>query len=168
MGTGNKYLSETDYQQAGFGGLRWQRFYNNQNTAVVSTLGTAWRHAYDSSITGNLTIKGVSAVLVARTGGSAYAFSVNGSSYTSQDPDVTDKLIGLTDATGKQAGWQYVVTTDDSIETYNVTGKLITIRDRSGLVQTLMYSDNNTVPTIAPGPGLLLRISDAFGRQLNK
>ncbi|MFC5472509.1 DUF6531 domain-containing protein [Paraherbaspirillum soli] len=167
IATGNKYWSDADYRAAGIGGLQLRRFYNSQNTAAVSTLGTAWRHAYDSSIAPNLTVNGVSAVLVARANGTAYAFTANGNTYTSQDADITDKLIGLTDGSGKANGWQYTIAADNSVETYNAAGQLISIRDRVGLVQTLTYSDATTPAAVAPNAGLLIRITDAFSRALN-
>jgi YD repeat-containing protein len=165
--TGNKYWSDTDYRAAGIGGLHLRRFYNSQNTAAVSSLGTAGRHDYDNFITTGLTINGASAVLMARANGTAYSFAVNGNTYTSQDADVTDKLVGLTDGSGNANGWQYTVAADDTVETYNAAGKLVSIRDRAGLVQTLTYSDATTPAAVAPKAGLLIRISDAFGRQFN-
>jgi YD repeat-containing protein len=166
--TGNKYLSESDYRATGLGGLHFNRFYNSQNTAAISSLGTAWRHAYDSVIASGLTINGAPAVLIARSNGMAYAFTVNSTTtYTSQDADVTDKLIGLTDTSGALISYQYTVAADNSIETYNAAGKLTSIQHRSGLIQTLTYSDAATPIAVAPKAGLLIRITDAFGRQLN-
>jgi YD repeat-containing protein len=165
--TGNKYWSDTDHRSASAGHLHFSHYYNSQNTAAVSTLGTAWRHNYDSSIKANLTINGTSAVLMARANGLAYAFTANGTTYTSQDADVTDKLTGLTDTSGTQTGYQYTVAADNSIETYNATGKLISIQDRAGMMQTLAYSDDTTPVVVAPKTGLLIRVTDAFGRQLN-
>lgn len=165
--TGNKYWSEVDYSTTAIGGLQLRRFYNSQNTAAISTLGTAWRHDYDSNIAANLTINGVSAVLMARANGTAYAFTVNGNLYTAQDADITDKLIGLTDGSGTPIGYQYTVAADNTVEIYNVAGKLTSIQDRNGLMQTLTYSDATTPVSVAPTSGLLIRIADIFGRKIN-
>src|SRR5262249_51270238 len=45
--------------------------------------------------------------------------------------------------------------------------RLISISNRIGLTQTLTYSDASTPVTIAPKPGLLIRVTDAFDRQLS-
>ncbi|MBL0125101.1 MAG: RHS repeat protein [Betaproteobacteria bacterium] len=42
----------------------------------------------------------------------------------------------------------------------------MSIADISGLVHTLTYSDATTPPAIAPAPGLLIAVTDSFGRQL--
>jgi len=55
----------------------------------------------------------------------------------------------------------------DESELYDAGGKLISITSRTGLVQVLTYSDGSTPPTVAPRAGLLIRVSDPFGRQLN-
>ena len=65
-----------------------------------------------------------------------------------------------------RTGWRYT-TADQSVETYTAAGKLTAIADRSGLTQTLTYSDASTPITVAPAAGLLLRVTDPFGHQLN-
>jgi YD repeat-containing protein len=162
-GTGNKYWSDTDF--AGANGLEFRRDYNSQNTGVLSTLGAGWQHSYARFITPvNST---TDMVMMARPNGAAYAFTANGNSYVSQDADITDKLSRLTDSAGTFTGWKYQVAADDSVETYNVDGKLLTITSRAALTQTLLYSDGTTPKNIAPKAGLLIRVTDAFSRQLN-
>ena len=173
ISTGNKYLNEKDYVASGNGNLNLVRFYNNQNNAARSTFGTAWRHGYDSYITprfyrtSRFSSGDPSIVLAVRANGNAYAFTVNGTIYTSQDADVADTLTAIVGVNGVVTGWTYRVAADDSVETYNAIGKLVSIQNRAGHIQTLTYSDGATPTTIAPKSGLLIRIADAFGRQLN-
>ena len=53
------------------------------------------------------------------------------------------------------------------VETYDAAWQTHTIADRSGYTKTLTYSDASTPVTIAPMAGLLIRVTDSFGRQLN-
>jgi YD repeat-containing protein len=159
-------MLELDYRGSFYGSLILNRQYNGQSS-VHTELGTSWRHSYDRFITTDFTIDGANAVLMARANGLAYAFTVNGNTYTSPDPDITDKLIRLNDANGNHTGYRYMVAADNSIETYNIAGKLLSILDRTGLFQTLAYSDSATPVSIAPKAGLLIRVTDSFGRQLN-
>ena len=82
------------------------------------------------------------------------------------DADVADRLERLTDGGGSTTGWKYVVASDDSTELYGPTGNLLSISDRAGSTQTLTYSDVSTPPNVAPAPGLLITVSDAWGRTL--
>ncbi|MDZ4055752.1 MAG: DUF6531 domain-containing protein, partial [Polynucleobacter sp.] len=162
ISTGNKHLTERDYAASGIGNLNLVRFYNSQNNAARSTFGTAWRHDYDSYITpsfyssSKFVAGDAQTVLAVRPNGNAYAFTVNGTTYTSQDPDVTDTLTAIIGSNGVVTGWTYRVTANNSVETYNATGKLVSIQDRAGQVLTLTYN-----------AGLLTQVADAFGRQLN-
>lgn len=63
-------------------------------------------------------------------------------------------------------GWRYF-TAEDEIETYNASGRLLSITDRAGQTQSLTYSDSATPLSIAPYPGLLLRVTNQFGRKLS-
>jgi YD repeat-containing protein len=94
-------------------------------------------------------------------------FTADGNLYTSQDADITDQLTRLNDANGNQVGYQYSVAVDNSVETYDIAGKLVSIKDQSGLVQTLTYSDSTTPAAVASKAGLLIRVTDSYGRQLN-
>ncbi|OGB24612.1 MAG: hypothetical protein A3I66_13435 [Burkholderiales bacterium RIFCSPLOWO2_02_FULL_57_36] len=71
----------------------------------------------------------------------------------------------LTDASGARIGWQYVNRNEET-ELYNTSGKLVSVTSRTGVTQTLSYSDATTPVNIAPIPGLLIRIVDTFGRQI--
>ncbi|HKB61111.1 MAG TPA: hypothetical protein VKC56_13825, partial [Gallionellaceae bacterium] len=93
--------------------------------------------------------------------------------------DVVGKLIQYgPDSSGQITGWAYVNDHDET-ETYDATGKLISITNRAGLSQTLTYSDGtsganggyvldasgNPTTTVLPA-GLLIRVADPAGRTL--
>jgi YD repeat-containing protein len=159
--TGNKWQHETDFPGNTFG-LIFDRYYNASTTANTSNLGSGWSHTYARSIavqsTGTL-------VTIRRNDGKEYNFSQSAGVWVA-DADVSDHLEELKDSASVRIGWRYT-TADNSVESYNVTGQLTSITDRSGLTQTHTYSDASTPVAIAPTTGLLIRVTDTFGRQLN-
>jgi YD repeat-containing protein len=166
-GTGNKYLGETDYRPVSAGGLSFGRYYNSQSATTAAGLGSSWSHLFGAYVVSGLTKNTGPAVLMVRSNGAAYSFAANGGTFTSQDTDVTDKLSGIADGGGNLTGYRYIVAADNSLETYDVAGKLISIQDPTGPIQTLTYSDATTPISVAPKVGLLIRVTDSFGRQLN-
>ena len=81
-------------------------------------------------------------------------------------------------ASGTPTGWSYS-NENDEVETYDATGKLVSITSRAGLTQTLTYSDGTNganggyvlLATGAPSssillPGFLIRVTDPAGRSL--
>jgi YD repeat-containing protein len=55
---------------------------------------------------------------------------------------------------------------NDQVETYDQEGHLVSIAARDGKRLFLSYSDGQTPPSVAPGPGHLIRIADHLGRTL--
>ena len=160
-GTGNKYQPEVDYESA-TGGLAFRRYYNSYDDGKAS-LGIGWRSNYDRRIIVMTTAVGIPSVMVDRETGSSLVFSFwGGTWHTSKD--VNDRLTQLTDVPG---GWQYFAAAREETETYDTSGRLIGIQTRAGLITTLSYSGAATPVTTAPRPGLLTRVTDPYGRQLN-
>jgi len=135
--------------------------------------GRRWRDSFERRI-----LVDGSNVMVYRPGGEALRYVPNGSSWVT-DADTSDRLTELQDPPGTRTGWQLLVASSDELETYDASGKLLTIQSRSGLTQTLAYSDGtsgldggfvldaNGSPTAKVLPaGLLIRASDNFGRVL--
>lgn len=150
MGTGIKFQPESDYLDQKLG-LR--RYFNGSIGVQHENLGMRWRGSYDRSLISSTSFPTSSAIY--RPDGKAYTFTlVSGAWFP--DSDVPDRLTELKDANGTRTGWRYTVAADDSIETYSAAGKLLTIADRSGRVQTLIY-----YPT-----GRLASVTDDTGRQL--
>ncbi len=159
--TGNKWQHETDVPSSVFG-LGFDRYYNASTTANASPLGAGWSHAYTRS--GTIQSSGA-LVTIRRNDGKEYNFKLSAGLWVA-DADVPDRLEELKDSAGVRTGWRYT-TADHSVETYTALGQLTAIADRSGLTQTLAYSDASTPTTTAPAAGLLLRVTDSFGHQLN-
>jgi YD repeat-containing protein len=145
-----------------------------------SVWGSQWRGNYDRSIAyaSNGTI---STATVKRQGGKQLYFNLSGSTFVG-DADVTGALIRLgVDATGNATGWTYRNESDE-LETYDATGKLLSITNKAGLTQTLTYSDGTDGITSGNGgyvldaaglattailpAGKLIRITDPEGRSL--
>ncbi len=94
---------------------------------------------------------------VNRANGSQLFFEKNGGVWTSYTNE-TIKLEQLTN------GWRFT-DSNDTIEEYDSDGKLLSITNRAGLVQTLEY----TLPSGSNGddnPNTLDRVTGPFGREL--
>jgi len=156
---GNKYYAMPVYN---FNQISYSLFYNVTASVKSAQHGLQWRNSYNKSI--NTTDPSVAIVFL--SDGKTVSFFFDGISWKG-NADITDQLIESKDAGGVRTGWQYVVSSDNSNETYDVSGKLLSIADRSGLTQTMTYSDASTPTSIAPAGGLLIRVTDALGRQLN-
>jgi YD repeat-containing protein len=160
-GTGNKWQHEIDFSGSAFS-LGFDRYYNASTTSNASPLGAGWRHAYTRSGTVQLT---GALITMQRNDGKSYNFQLSAGLWVA-DADVPDRLEELKDSANVRTGWRYT-TAGKSIETYNAAGQLVSIADRSGLAQILVYSDASTPVAVAPTAGLLIRVTDTFGHQLN-
>jgi RHS repeat-associated protein len=163
---GNNYKNETDYQGFGDGALKFERFYNsisgyayatNPNDSVnMTVMGVGWSATYfqylmpDTATYNGTTYTGVYAY---RPDGRVLVFNLYNGSY-SPDGDVNDSLVQTSDG-----GWQYQ-TADDTIETYNASGQLLSIARRGEAAVTVNY------PPGAQSGDLPTSVSDAFGHTL--
>ncbi len=163
IGIGEKYQIEKDY--AGRNDLGFTRYYHSSVFAPKGSFGLFWRHSYDRKITA-LNSGTFSFAYITRANGKQFSYQLTAGLWVAEG-DINDTLIRLTDATGNASGWQLTDGQTGQIETYTATGQLSSITDRSGLTQTLTYSDASTPVAMAPTVGLLLRVTDAFGRSLN-
>ncbi|ODU13285.1 MAG: hypothetical protein ABS91_01175 [Thiobacillus sp. SCN 64-35] len=71
----------------------------------------------------------------------------------------------LKDRSGVRTGWQYIAGSDDSVETYSASGRLLSIADRTGRTRTLAYD----LPVASGGdddPDTLDAVVDDAGRTL--
>jgi RHS repeat-associated protein len=163
VSNGNKYQVETDYIGAGLSPLRFVRTYNSliawwvdegwYTLPAPSTLvGTGWSATYfqylvPTSVTdGTGTYNGVSAY---RPDGRMISFSEYNNVY-SPDGDVADRLVQTAN------GWQYQ-TADDTIETYDVSGDLVSIAPRGQAPITVSRPNPGDPPS---------SVSDAYGHTL--
>jgi RHS repeat-associated protein len=168
VGFMNKVQLESDYRGAGAFPLTFSRRYDSLGfidgaMTPYRTLGERWRHNYDRAVTA-ATVGSVTSAAVLRPSGNISHFTLTGGAWV-PDADIEDTLIQLVDGSGTPIGWSYE-TTEHEIESYDVSGRLLSISDRQGRTQTLLYSDASTPGSIAPVPGLLLSVTDDFGRSL--
>ncbi len=159
INTGNKWLIETDVVIP-VPGISFQRYYNSSSPTDNANLGVGWGHTYARAVgfSGNT-------ATVFRPEGRSYSFD-GSQGYWLTDADIADRLYEQRNRVGERVGWQYY-TASDEVETYNLSGQLISIVDRAGVTQSLTYSDNYTLPSVAQTAGLLIRVADSFGRYLS-
>ena len=159
--SGVKRQIELDYAGSGPHPLRFERVYNSR---IYTRDGRQWRHNYSAHIE-NQEFGTVPVAVAHRPNGRSFLFALSAGQYL-PDTDIDDRVIRLTDAGGVLTGWQYYDASSDANELYDAEGKLLYVINRAGLAHTLEYSTAATPPNIAPAPGYLIRVMDAFGRQL--
>lgn len=187
LGTGNKYLVESDYAAGGVSGLGVTRTYNSApSNRTRYDLATKWSLGLLRAI--NLDSASSPTVAVAvRPDGKALKYVPSGANWVA-DADVADRLVQLKSG-ATSTGWRYFVAADSSVEEYDASGLLLRITLRTG--QVLNFSASNgsggiqyavtphvngyqapactrpggfSVPTTA---GVLVCVSDTQGRQIN-
>jgi RHS repeat-associated protein len=174
-GSGNKFQKEVDYGQEAAPSLALLRFYNSQanddSLSIGQPFGWYWRGTYSRAVVANGSLE-----VVYRPNGKAFNFMYNSTTAKWQtDADVVSTLEPV------QAGWRYIdAENNDDVELYDAGGKLLSITARSGYTQTLTYSDgttgsgggyvlnaNGNATTTALPAGLLIRVTDTFGKILS-
>src|SRR5687768_10969009 len=169
-GSGNKFEQLALY--SGLHGFDLVLSFNSQDDDVAH-FGRRWRNSFDRRIYAF----GTSAVAY-RPDGKALLFTSSSGTWL-PDAGTADRLTEVQDPPGTRVGWQLDVSHGDEREGYDAAGKLLTITSRSGLVQTLSYSDGtggaggglyldaSGQPTGEHIPaGWLIRARDHFGRTL--
>jgi RHS repeat-associated protein len=160
---GNNHVSESDYQGVGTDALSLGRTYNSVASygyggggkpPAMTILGQGWSGDYFQYLT-PVTGNGVSGTTVYayRPDGTVLAFNLYNGVY-SPDGDVGDSLVQETNG-----NWEYQ-TADDTIETYNSGGQLVSIARRGRAPVTVNYSAG-AQPGNPP-----TSVSDAFGHTL--
>ncbi|WP_157265855.1 RHS repeat-associated core domain-containing protein [Thiobacillus thioparus] len=149
--TGNKYQEDLDYAWEGASSLRFIRRFNS----IPGPFPLYWSYNYEQRIE-PISATNPTSINVIRPDGRVYTFTFANNVWTS-DADVNDRLTEQTDSSGNSLGWRYTLAADDSVETYDAIGKLLSITDRFGRTQTLAYDSL----------GRLARVTDVAGRQLD-
>ena len=182
-GTGQKFQVETDY--VGAGGLQFQRTYRSSNGGLFSSPATS--SLIDNSVAATFPncFPGVFTDGYGHVHLQCYRYVATGTpNYNLSTPDgriiaFTGPLNAITakadineklsQRTGASGAIEWVLKrADDSTEIYNAQGSLIRKTSLSGRDDVVYaYSDAATSPAIAPRAGLLIRMTDRFGRQLN-
>jgi RHS repeat-associated protein len=159
---GNLSVPETDYSGSGSNPIRFVRTYNAlagvygaPPNPVSIYLGVGWSATYFQSllpvsVTDSTTT--YNTVYAYRPDGRVLAFNEYNGVY-SPDGDVGESLIQTS------GGWEYQ-TADDTIETYNASGQLLSITRRGQAPITVTYASGS-------GPGdPPISVSDPFGHTL--
>ncbi|WP_133372131.1 DUF6531 domain-containing protein, partial [Sulfurirhabdus autotrophica] len=166
-GSGNKFQHEPIWQSGS--GMDFSLSYNH-NDSQISSFGRRWRSSFDSMIQTDVD----GSIIVFRNDGKVIRYQKNGTVWGT-DADTTDKLQEILDANSIRIGWQYRVSLDDSIESYDASGRLTSTQQRNKLALTFKYSDGTAgadgdiyieggainMPLPA---GRLIKVQDANGR----
>ena len=172
IGGGNKYQVQQVWSDVW--GLGLSLTYNSQDPKS-GYFGRHWRSSWDKTIDE----MSDGSINVYRSDGRVIKFTQSGGLWIS-DPDIQDKLIEIMGETGEQEGWEYRVASNNEVETYNMDGLLQSIRRLDGYELTLSYSsgeysengsdfyveEDGTLTTGLLVKGLLLKVSDSYGREV--
>ena len=164
---GNHYQAETDYVGVGKNPLKFVRSYNSlignmaayyrnlkigeQYMGQTGWTATYFQYLLPVSVTDSTTT--YNTVYAYRPDGRVLTFNEYAGVY-SPDGDVPDRLAPVSGG-----GWQYQ-TADDTIETYNAAGQLLSIATRGQAPVTINYNSGSGLgdPPIS--------VSDAYGHSL--
>jgi len=161
--TGNLYRQETDFRAAS--NLVFRRFYNSSSIVASSNLGPQWRHTYDRRLEIRRSDMAGSQQMIDafRPDGGVIRF-VLADGVWKGDQDVAEKLVELPAG----AGYALQLSANHQTESYDAGGMIKEVSDQAGQkILAFAYSDIGTPASIAPKAGLLIAVTDQFGRNLN-
>jgi len=163
-GSGQKYQREAVLNTPTF---NLELTYNSVPVKKMPVRPYAFGNGWTSTYGSHVWIVGTSKAAALRPDGKFYQFLAPASGHVFiPEADVPDLLTRVVNGSGQITGWQYRVGADYSLENYNGEGNLTSIVKRTGETTTLTYSTGATSPSIAPWPGLLVTVTDHFGRTL--
>ena len=143
IGVGVKSQTEVDYEGTR---LRFTRSYNSGagTNTFTALLGAGWQHSYARRLSvGSVTNPSYAEVVSAFRGdGRLVAYSASGPNWIKW-PDVNDQLIEIRDTSGVRAGWKTLTATND-VETYDASGRLLSVVSSAGATTTLFYTDGTS------------------------
>ncbi len=128
--------------------------YQSYSTYGASGGAAQWTFNWQRSLDTSVVTYTNAPVTVLRDDGSVYGFRKSGSAWTASGTQ--DTLSSIADASGKTTGWQYTVVDTGTVEAYDTSGKLQSVRDRNGRTTTLAYN----------GAGQLTSVTAPSGRSL--
>jgi RHS repeat-associated protein len=158
IGSGNKVQRELDYVGPGPLPLKFERYYNSlvagwyRADSRWRPLGVGWSGTYLQKIE-RTAIGSLETAFAYRPDGRRLSFNASGLAFT-PPPDVEMVLQAQRDTAGTITGWT-LTTEHDETETYDASGRLLSIQSREGVIQTLQYNVAG-----------LESVTDSFGRQL--
>lgn len=166
--TGEEALDETDYAGQGADALTLVRSFRSSRVVGAMTgsatagFGSAWSHNHSVALKKNGTpgSAGSTAKIVFGDGSArVFNWQVGSSSWLADSS--ADAL------TANTTGLLYTRQEDNSSWQFDTTGRLLAVTRRNGWVTTYTYSTASIPTTIAPPAGLLLTVTNQFGRSLN-
>lgn len=160
---GNEHLAETDYRSNSAFALEFTRYYNSNSAVATTNIGAQWRHTFDRSLVSQTTQvfgaggseEDFTTATLYRPDGKITIFSSTDGVTWTPVADHFGRLNASYNTSHVLTGWTYA-TADDHAETYNASGRLLSIRDRAGRTQTPSYN----------AQGQLFQVLDSFGRKL--
>jgi YD repeat-containing protein len=156
-GTGTKTFFESD--EGGSPDLPVTLAYQSYGVDGGGQWTPNWQRGLDTGAAGNTTPQ-VSAV---REDGSVVTFDGSGTTWNAIGSQ--DTLQSVTDTSGKVTGWQYGLQATGAVETYDINGKLQSVRERYGRTTTLTYNAASQLTTVTAPSGRSLRFTyDARNR----
>lgn len=132
--------------------------------ASYSFSGNGWRHSYDRVLmtTNNATL---SVTRLIRPNSQNETFILVSGAWVPDAGGATTTLTQIRDANAQLTGWSYVNQIDE-IETYDAVGKLLSIRDKAGLMQTMGYDPQGRLASITDPAGRMLTLDYNANSQL--
>lgn len=106
----------------------------------------------------------VNDVAVRRANGRMLYFSSGGNYMPSAN--INDRIFPVLED-GSETRWKVVNADTGETEEYDLYGNILKLTEPYGNVTKFYYSNKSTPPEIAQKPGLLLRVVDVFGREMN-
>jgi YD repeat-containing protein len=163
--TGEKIFEHGDHVGEGPDALTLVRSFRSSRAMgagmAAAGLGQTWSHNHATALrrVGAAGTAG-SAARILFGGGSVRVFNWSTTSGTWMAANSADTLVA------NASGLLYKRLDDDSAWQFDGTGKLLTVTQRNGWTTTYSYSTANTPAGIAPAAGLLIAVSNHFGRPL--
>ncbi|WP_156173992.1 DUF6531 domain-containing protein [Cupriavidus basilensis] len=167
-GTSIKAQIEVDFQGAGLNALTLSRVYRSSYfSGPYDGFSQLWMHQWQRRLVVPFDKGNGARLFVIRADGAFKQFiATGGNTWTAADGN-HDALKVALDNTNLISGWTYVEAATDTIESYDSTGKLLTVRERNGWTTTLTYSDTNTPAGVTPRTGLLINVKNQFNQILS-
>ena len=157
LNSGNLYHSQTLFQiQNPRLPIDFTVSYNSNDTSTAP-LGRGWTHNYNISITENLD---TSLSLKKADGDIVYFYLSNGTYYSSAQSSDYSTIIKNPDNTYTQT------LKDNTIYTFNSSGKLTQIKDRNNNTTTLTYAGSD-LASITDSTGRTINITSSNGKILS-
>jgi YD repeat-containing protein len=167
--TGEKKYTESDYTGDGPQALNLVRYFRStwatgasRGLASNPGLGLAWAHNHAVSLSLEGTPATVARVLFGDGRVSGFIRNSGTAAWKASTGSNT-----LTPVSGSPGSYLLTFAEDDSRWQFDASGRLVTRTQRNGWVTTYTYSTSGTSSAIAPVPGLLITVSNQFGRSLN-